>query len=694
MSEHPHSNNRTPNRLHTATSPYLRQHAFNPVDWREWNQNSLTESRQRDIPIFLSIGYAACHWCHVMERESFENEQIATFLNEHFVCIKVDREERPDIDHLYMTFTQAMTGSGGWPMSVWLTPELKPFYAGTYFPPDDRYGRPGFLHLLRELSQIWTNERERLQESAESITNHIREHLTRSLNASPLHPSLIDQAVSGWMRRYDKADGGFGSAPKFPHATELRLLLRHSQRSGISESRESALHSLIKMLGGGIYDQIGGGLHRYSVDARWLVPHFEKMLYDQALLLAALAEASLNAHTPRKVRSEMSHAMQQTIQFLLRELKDSSGGFYASIDADSEGEEGKYYVWEASEFDKLLGEASENMRYFFNVSPGGNFEGANILHRTQQSDRIIQNNDLTVDTVLRPSEILLTHRSKRIPPQTDIKILTSWNGLLLASLVDTAIALDDHSHAQNAHALAEFIRTRLWDGTKLIRGLSSGVVITGELFEDYAYVSYGLAKLLAADSCIEMSSTERATYYEFANQLVARASNQFIDASYRCYLTPSEQSDLIIRPQENTDGATPSPVGMFTSSLLLLSRVTGDQSHRTLAERILESLSGELNQYPDGMASMLLAYDQSLNSGVEVVIVGSYEREKINQLRRRYWLDQVIILESKDGLHPSALCDGRRETLQQIYVCSHSACQSPVSTLGEADILIASMITS
>ncbi len=694
MSDHASFQNRKPNRLLQATSPYLRQHAYNPVDWREWNQESLAESKGRNLPIFLSIGYAACHWCHVMERESFENDVIATFLNDHFICIKVDREERPDLDHLYMTFTQAMTGSGGWPMSVWLTPDLKPFYAGTYFPPDNRYGRPGFLHLLNELWHVWQSEREKVDESAENITQHIREHLTRSLPSTPLHPELIDRAALGWMRRYDRTDGGFGNAPKFPHATEMRLVLRHALRSGKVESREAVIHSLLCMLRGGIYDQVGGGLHRYSVDSQWLVPHFEKMLYDQSLLLSALSDVMLTDGIGEEISAEISDAMQQTIQFLQREMKDPSGGYYASIDADSEGEEGKYYVWSAKEFDNVLGEKSHLMRPYFNVSEEGNFEGSNILHRGKDSATNAEGESISLTEIQQASDALLAARASRIPPQTDTKILTSWNGLLLASLVDSAIALNDHSHGIVARELAKSIRTQIWDGRKLNRGISSGVTISGELFEDYAYVLSGISKLLAADSFIEFPSNERADLYLFAGQLVARAKEHFVDSSARCYLSPADREDLLFRPQENTDGATPSPVGMFTSSLLLLSRVCGENSYFDLADQILQSLSGELSQFPDGMASMLLAYEQQLRPSVEVVIVGSYDRGEINRMSRAQWLHQVILLESIDGTHPSALFDHRREKLQQIYVCTQGSCQSPVSTLQEAGNLIRKLIAS
>ncbi|MHC4499554.1 MAG: thioredoxin domain-containing protein, partial [Planctomycetota bacterium] len=419
------------NHLRNENSPYLLSHADNPVDWYPWGDEALQRARDEDKPIFLSIGYAACHWCHVMERESFEDKKIAAILNESFVSIKVDREQRPDLDNIYMSFTTALTGSGGWPMSVFLTPDLKPFFAGTYFPPEDRYGRPGFKRLITEIARAYRQDKEKIISLSESIMAQLSSRINAGAGQGLLTADLVSKGADGLMQGFDHAYGGFGQAPKFPQALELSLFLRHYRQSGDISFLQAALKALKGMADGGIYDHIGGGFARYSTDQKWLVPHFEKMLYDNSLLVPVYVEAYQVTGD-----SENLETVRGTLEFVLREMTDKSGGFYSSLDADSEHEEGKFYIWSKSEVDSLLGDEADLFCRYYNITEGGNFEGRNILNITADSERLRQSLSLDdFDQRMAAGRAkLLEARPKRVRPATDDKILSSWNGLTLYAL--------------------------------------------------------------------------------------------------------------------------------------------------------------------------------------------------------------------------------------------------------------------
>ncbi|MBD3402969.1 DUF255 domain-containing protein, partial [candidate division GN15 bacterium] len=485
------------NHLIDENSPYLLSHAHNPVNWYPWGEEALQRAKDEDKPIFLSIGYAACHWCHVMEHESFENERIAAVLNEHYVSIKVDREQRPDIDTIYMSFTQALTGHGGWPMSVFLTPDRKPFFAGTYFPPEDRGGHPGFMRVVSEIAAAWTESKEQILESSEDIHDKISRALSVSADPSPVHDGMIARGADALMQQTDPVYGGFGQAPKFPHATELSLLLRQYRRSGDLTYLQAAERALLGMARGGICDQLGGGFARYSVDQRWLVPHFEKMLYDNGLLVTTYAEAYQVTGNP-----EYLQAIGGTLDFMLREMADDSGGFYSALDADSDGVEGKFYVWDKAEIEEVLGDAADEFVRYYNVTDAGNFEGKNILHVDANSERVRQESKREdFDGYLADCRAkLFAVRSKRVRPLTDDKVLTSWNGLALSALCRGYQVTEEARYLEAARKNAMFVRQELFVNEALTHSWREGKHSTGQFLEDYAYYIRGLIDLYESDS--------------------------------------------------------------------------------------------------------------------------------------------------------------------------------------------------
>jgi len=663
------------NHLVDENSPYLLSHAHNPVDWYPWNEEALQRARQEGKPIFLSIGYAACHWCHVMERESFENEEIATILNENFISIKVDREQRPDLDHIYMAFTTAMTGGGGWPMSVFLTSDLKPFFAGTYFPPDDGYGRPGFKRLITELARAYTEEKDRVINAAGKITDQMTQRLQATAGQDLLVEAMIQDGASQLMRGFDHTNGGFGSAPKFPHATELSLFLRHYNRSGDSSYRDAALKALNAMARGGINDQIGGGFARYSTDDKWLVPHFEKMLYDNGLLVPLYVEAY-------QITGDTTYlgTVRETLDFILNEMADDNGGFYSSLDADSEGEEGKFYVWSKSEIDEILGDDAEWFNRYYGVTQGGNFEGHNILNLSSESDRIRQNwIDGDFESRLKSARArLFEARSKRIRPGTDDKILSSWNGLALHAFCKGYQVTGDRRYLDAAIANAEFVNRELFRDNRLTHSYREGKHSSGQFLEDYGYYLHGLLELYQSDP-----SSDNSQWLDFAEALANNAIDLFMDESGTLYLRDDNQPDLIVRPKDESDGALPSPGSLLIGSLMKLSRLTGDNKYSEAAAKGLRAVSGLMATQPSSTASALLALDYYLSDKSEVVIVGnSRERSRmLDKLRSRYSPNTLVAM-SDNGTSNSPLFEGRKasdgETVA--FVCVNSACRLPVTS--------------
>lgn len=668
------------NRLSRENSPYLLSHAHNPVDWYPWGEEAFGAARERDCPIFLSIGYAACHWCHVMERESFENGAIARTLNESFVSIKVDREQRPDIDHIYMTFTQAMAGSGGWPMSVFLTPDLKPFFAGTYFPPDDRMGRPGFGRVLAEIAAAYRENRQSIVESAAGIFQEITTHLNAPRSGSSLHASMISNAGAALLKNVDHMYGGFGGAPKFPHPLELELFLRVGRKSGDLSYSMAAEKALQGMARGGIYDHVGGGFDRYSTDERWLVPHFEKMLYDNALLVPVYADAW------RITGNELYRTVvRETLDFVLREMHGCGGGFYSAIDADSEGEEGKFYLWDKAEIDSLLGAKAEPFCRYYNVTTQGNFEGRNILNVDSRSEQVKSQSGVNgeqFDTLIRECKIaLLTARTKRPRPITDDKVLTSWNGLAVAAMAIGFQITGDRRYLEAAACNARMVRNELWRDKQLTHAWRSGVHSEGEFLEDYAYYIHGLIQLYQSDS-----SNDNRHWLKFAVELAEQAVTLFQNASGRFYLRPDNQPDLIFRPTEETDSALPSPGSVMILNLLKLERLTGRPEFGRAGEAGLVHLSGLMNAHGSGMTSALLALDYHLSPKVEVVITGqgATRDEMLSEIHRRF-LPNVVLAVSEAPYNGKTLAmfEGRyaADRTARAYVCENSACRLAVENV-------------
>jgi uncharacterized protein len=667
------------NHLAGESSPYLLSHAHNPVDWYPWSAESLALARQRNRPIFLSIGYAACHWCHVMERESFEDESIARFLNDHYVSIKVDREQRPDLDHIYMAFTQAMTGSGGWPMSVFLTPDLKPFFAGTYFPPDNRYGRPGFMTVITEIAKAYEEDPAQIVESAEGIFEEIKRHLNRETESSLLSQSLIAAGAESLVRNCDPVHGGLGRAPKFPHPLEMALLLRQYTRAGDLRFLQAAEKGLTAMANGGIYDQIGGGFARYSTDEQWLVPHFEKMLYDNALLVTVYGDAFRLTGKPL-----YRNIVTGTLDFLLREMTDRSGGFYSSLDADSEGEEGKFYLWTPQELAELLGDDTAPFARYYNVTAPGHFEGKSILHVTADSEQFRESQDDAQFSALlgRSRARLLEERARRVRPATDDKILTSWNGLTLSAFAHGYQITTDTRYLAAARANGQFVRNVLWHEGVLTHASRNCSCMPGEFLEDYAYYVRGLLDLFESDP-----GPDARLWLELAANLADRAIHLFFGTDHCFYLRPDNQPDLILRPKEVIDSATPSAGSIMIHNLLKLHRLTDNASYQTIARDGLNALTGSIRQYPGGMASALLALDYLLGDKIEIVIVGDgpVRDEMLNTVYQRYSPNRLLVMDSS-GEQDLPLLAGRRFDGQvKAYVCYNSSCQLPALSAAELE---------
>jgi len=664
------------NHLIGESSPYLLSHAHNPVDWYPWGEEALKKARELDRPIFLSIGYSACHWCHVMERESFENEDIAAILNENYISIKVDREQRPDLDNIYMAFTVAMNRGGGWPMSVFLTPDLKPFFSGTYFPPEDAYGRPGFRRVLTEIAQVYKGDKDQIITSSEKIYQQLTSKMNLAARDGSLNAEAITAAAQGLMRNFDHSYGGFGDKPKFPHSIELSLFLRHYRQSGDRVYLEAAEKALKGMARGGIYDHLGGGFARYATDQRWLVPHFEKMLYDNALLVEVYAEAFQITGNEFYLK-----VITETLDYMLLEMGDESGGFYSALDADSEGEEGKFYVWSKSEIEETLGDKAAPFMNYYNVTAQGNFEGHNILNISRQSFRVPDESGLAdFDAYLAESRMkLFDTRAERIRPLTDDKILTSWNGLALTALCRGYQVTGEKKYLRAAVKNAEFILGELYRDDKLTHAYRQGVHSQGQFLEDYAYFVRGLLDLYESDW-----SRNNFRWLDAADRLAARGVELFMDDDGMFYLRPDNLTDLIIRPKDENDGVTPAPGSVMIYNLFKLNRITGKKHYVETAERGLSALSGMIAQYPTSMTSALSALDYYLNDKIEIVVMGhNDDHEKImDEIYARYLPHRVIAI-GRDADKSRPLFEGREAPEGEVivYICRNSVCKLPVSTV-------------
>jgi len=658
------------NKLINESSPYLLQHAHNPVNWYPWGEEALAKAKREDKPIFLSIGYSACHWCHVMEKESFENENVAKLLNENYVSIKVDREQRPDLDQIYMAATTAMTGSGGWPMSVFLTPDLKPFYAGTYFPLNDGYGRPGFLSLLGKINEAYRDERANIEQYSNDFVERLQTAYAADSVETPLDVAIVGNAVRGLVGNYDKVNGGFGGAPKFPHPTDLSFLMKAFAGSENGSVLEVVENTLQKMANGGIYDQVGGGFHRYSVDARWLVPHFEKMLYDNAMLSVTYSEAYQLTGNDfyRKV-------VRGTLDFMLREMLQKNGGLYSALDADSEGEEGKFYVWKKGEIDLMLGERTALFCKYYNITDRGNFEhGNNIPNIDSYSIRAREQSGLSDEQfenmIDDAKKVLFNARSKRIRPFTDDKILTSWNGLAISGLAKGYQITRDEKYREAALKTAMFIRDSLYRDEKLIHSYREGRTSQGLFLEDYAYFTAGLIDLyeIAHDY----------SWVELASKLARDAVTYFADENGNFYLAPDDQTDHYMRPKDIGDGALPAAGSVMIQTLLKLTHITGEDYFQKQAEKSLAAVSSNMSGAAYGMTSAVTALNYLLSDKIELVLVGEKDRDKfLEEIYNRYFPNRIIVVSDR-GDEKIDLLEGRGSNGETVaYVCKNFACLLP-----------------
>ena len=690
MSEHHKANS-----LINETSPYLLQHAYNPVDWYPWGEAALSAARTHDKPIFLSIGYSACHWCHVMERESFEDVETAALMNELFINIKVDREERPDLDSIYMDAVQAMTGQGGWPMSVFLTPDMQPFYGGTYYPPQPRFGMPGFRQVLRSVADAFQKRRSEIDSQAQRLTDMLSRTGNLASQESDLSTQVLDKAVEQLLQYFDNEHGGFGSQPKFPQPMTMDFALTQTIRTGDLDTLYMAELTLEQMALGGIYDQLGGGFHRYSVDAVWLVPHFEKMLYDNSQLLRTYLHAWLVTQRPLYRR-----IIDETIDYVLREMTAAGGGFYSTQDADSEGEEGKFFVWTAGEIDQILGpQISGIFNSYYGVSEGGNFEGKNILHIGQTVESVAQAYGITdaeVDQILAGARRrLLVERDKRVKPGRDDKILTEWNGLMIHALAECGVTLGRTDALEAAKDAASFVLRKMSqpDG-KLFRSYKShdaagqpGEARLNAYLEDYASFIRALTALYEA--------TFDLRWLGEASRLTRIMFEQFHDVERGgFYQTGIDHEQLVVRRKDFVDNAIPSGNSMAVEALLRLAALLGNEEYRHEATRIVLLMKDSMSSQPTGFGRLLCALNALLAPSQEVAIVGDSADEATQDLlgavRSRYLPHTVLALKHPEEESMLPLFEGRGlvDGKPAAYVCENYACKLPVTTADKLSELL------
>ncbi|HEX4950316.1 MAG TPA: thioredoxin domain-containing protein [Blastocatellia bacterium] len=666
------------NRLINETSPYLVQHAHNPVDWYPWCDEAFEKARQEDKPVLLSVGYAACHWCHVLAHESFENEAIAKLMNELFINIKVDREERPDIDSIYMNALQMMTGHGGWPMTMFLTPDGIPFYGGTYYPPEDRRGMPGFPRVLISIAEAYKEQRAQIASNANTIIEQLN-RLNEFTAADELNTEILDQAASGIMRGFDTENGGFGRAPKFPPAMVLSFLLRQSERTNDKAILAAIELTLIKMAHGGMYDQLGGGFHRYSVDEKWLIPHFEKMLYDNALLSRMYLDAYLvtGKEFYRQITTEI-------LDYVVREMTDASGGFYSSQDADSEGEEGKFFAWRPEEIIALLGEEDGRLfNRYFDVSEYGNFEhGTSALHIDTEVTAVAKIMNVTPErltqAITRGKQVLFEAREQRIKPARDEKILTAWNGLMLRSFAEAARVLKRDDYLQIAVRNAEFLTTQLKRDGRLLRTHKDGINKLNAYQEDYAYLIDGLLALY------EATFDER--WFVEARELADTMIALFWDENEGgFFFTSHDHEQLIARAKESYDNATPSGNSVAAFALQRLALFTNDARYHDYAERTLKLLANQIARFPNAFGHLLCALDLYLSNAHEIAIIGHRDADDakalIDAVFSRYVPNKVVACATPNEASAIQLLADRTqvEGKATAYVCHNFYCEAPVT---------------
>ncbi len=662
------------NRLIDEKSPYLLQHAQNPVDWYPWGEEAFAKARAEDKPIFLSVGYSTCHWCHVMEHESFEQEATAAILNRHFVSIKVDREERPDVDRIYMSYVQAATGSGGWPMSVWLTPDLHPFVGGTYFPPDSRYGRPGFGDVCERIARAWREERSRIVESSAKVLEQLSAASTLETGAASADAAALDRAYTHFSRTFDEQHGGFGAAPKFPRPVIFNFLLRHWARTGETRAAEMVTATLMAMARGGMNDQLGGGFHRYSVDAYWFVPHFEKMLYDQAQLAMSYLEAFQVTGEPL-LRREVT----RVLDYVLREMTDAEGGFYSAEDADSAPDaavpahksEGAFYIWEADAIQDRYFAFQFGVEERGNVEndPHGEFTGRNILFEAHTTEETAHHFDVPVEEVLRSVEAtrvrLFHERNGRARPYRDDKILTAWNGMMIRAFARAGVVLEDARYTGAARRAADFIKAKLWKNGTLLRRYREGSAAVPGFLDDYAGLVSGLLELYQC--------TLEPADLAFAVILTERQSVLFEDYAHGGFFSTAEgQGDLVLRMKDDYDGAEPGANAVAAMNLLLLARFTGRAEFDESARKLFHAFRSRINDAPYAVPQLLAAFEYSLAAPKEVHFSGDAESPEGKALLRKYHAKFRPLF---------TMARGEAEGNASVTVCENFVCQLPTNDI-------------
>jgi uncharacterized protein YyaL (SSP411 family) len=677
---------RHPNRLIDETSPYLLQHAHNPVDWYTWGDAALAAARKQDKPILLSVGYSSCHWCHVMERESFENEETAGLMNELFVNIKVDREERPDLDAIYMDYVQSTTGSGGWPLTVFLTPDQTPFFGGTYFPPQSAHGRPAFPDVLRAVARAYRERKAEIAERRQAIRIALGQSAQFVGGKRSADESVLNQGFESLARQFDNSYGGFGEAPKFPNAMALGFLLRYHRRVGSRRALEMVEQSLQAMARGGIYDQLGGGFHRYAVDARWLVPHFEKMLYDNALLARLYTEAyqATGDGWYRRIAEE-------TLDYIARDLLQVSGGFFSAQDADSEGEEGSHYRWSWNEVREVLGgEEAQVFADYFDVTEEGNFEGRNVLRQRGELRGVARSLGLSPEELEKRLDMarhkLFLARQKRPKPGLDDKILCAWNALAVTAFAEAGFAFDNRHYLDIASANGRFLTSHLWREGRLRRTWKGGQARLNAYLDDYAFLIEGLLALYQA-------SGDREWLLK-ADDLMRIQIERFSDAeSGDFYFTAEDHEALLVRRKEYLDNAIPSGNSASCLNLIRLAELLGREDYRRRAESVLERLTEAMARHPLGFGYWLQALDYQIGPIAEIAIVGPPEQreELLAAIRRRYLPNKALAIET--GALPSGvvrLLEGRTTVggRATAYVCRNYSCRRPVTSASDLEAIL------
>ncbi|MDE1769041.1 MAG: thioredoxin domain-containing protein [Thaumarchaeota archaeon] len=674
-----------PNNLIKESSPYLLQHAYNPVQWYSWGEEALNKAKQENKPIFLSVGYSACHWCHVMAHESFENEEIAKVMNEFFVNIKVDREERPDIDDIYQKVCQLTTGQGGWPLSVFLTPDQRPFYVGTYFPPLDNYGRPGFGSLVRQLAQAWKEKPADVNQAAENFVNTLQK--TESVSHdSKLEKSILDEAAVNLLSIVDMTNGGFGQAPKFPNASNLSFMLRYSKLSGIAKFQEFVLKTLSKMANGGLYDQLGGGFHRYSTDARWLVPHFEKMLYDNALLPPVYAEAYQISKDLRYLE-----VIQDTLRYVIREMTSPEGGFYSAQDADSEGEEGKFYVWKKKEIENILGKDADVFCLYYDVTDGGNFEGHTILYNGINLSSVafhFGKSESEVIQILKQSkEKLFAIRQKRVAPGRDDKIMTSWNSLMVSAFVKGYRVTGEPDFIKSAQNCIEFIENKLTKDGELLHTYKDGQAKLRAYLDDYSYFVSALLDYF--ETRPSKKYLDLAVYY--ADYLL---DHFWDESSKNFFFTADNHEKLIIRTKNIYDLSLPSGNSVAAGVMLRLYHITQDKKYLDVSIKVMESLSVVAAENPFGFGQLLNVVYSYLKKPLEITVINPINSEVKDYLSKKFIPEAILVIVSNkqdlESLQHLQFFAGKEynDSKTKVYVCKDFACSLPLETIPDIEKLV------